>query len=197
MSVAAAAGFSRPVFDAQTVFRTALEALANPGRLGTIAVDLRPPPPLSSGLAALALALCDFETPIFLTPRLAGIADVGAYVRFHTGARLVDEPQASTFAFIDDPAALPAFESFAHGTLAYPDRSTTLVIAVDHLNNAGGWRLRGPGIDGFRDLDAGGPAGQRLTPFLAGNRRLFPRGVDIFLVADRIIAGLPRSTQVE
>jgi len=197
MPSAQATGFLQPVFDAQSVFRTALDALANPGRLGRIAVTLKPPPPLPVGLAALSLALCDFETPIFLAPRLAGETDVVAYLRFHTGARLVDQPQASAFTLIDELAALPAFEAFAHGTLAYPDQSTTLIIAVDRLSNHGGWRLQGPGIEGFRNLDVGAPASQLLAPFLAGNRRLFPRGVDIFLLADRTIAGLPRSTQLE
>jgi alpha-D-ribose 1-methylphosphonate 5-triphosphate synthase subunit PhnH len=192
-----ASGFSQPVFDAQAVFRAALDALANPGRLGQIAAELQPPAALSGGLAALALALCDFETPIFLAPRLAGDAAVTAYLRFYTGARFVDTPQASAFALVDEPAALPAFEAFAHGTLAYPDQSTTLIIGVEHLNNAAGWRLRGPGIDGFRDLDAGSQCAQRLLPFFAGNRRLFPRGVDMFLLAERTIAGLPRSTHLE
>jgi alpha-D-ribose 1-methylphosphonate 5-triphosphate synthase subunit PhnH len=197
MQAAKADGFSQPVFDAQAVFRTALGVLASPGRVGRIEVSMRPPAPLSLGMAALALALCDFETPIWLDPRLARHPDVTAYLRFHCGARFVDDPQASAFALVGELAQLPAFEALAHGTLAYPDQSTTLIIDVDHLSHHRGWRLRGPGIEGFRDLEAGAQTRRALAPLLAGNRHVFPRGVDIFLVAERSIAGLPRSTRLE
>ena len=84
---------------------------------------------------------------------------------------------------------------FAQGTPDYPDRSTTLVIAVPSLAEGEGWTLRGPGIDGIARLTVGGlPAG--FSGWLADNRSQVPLGVDLVFVAGDRVAALPRSTAV-
>ncbi len=45
-------GFADPGSGSQRVFRVILDAMARPGRLGTIAEDLDPPAPLTIGAAA-------------------------------------------------------------------------------------------------------------------------------------------------
>jgi len=197
MTTADARGFGDPVFDAHHVFRSAMMALARPGSIHRLTADLRPPAPLTRGLAALALSLCDFETLVWLDDHLAASADVVSFLRFHTGARFVDNRQQATFAFVGDADHLRDLQGFSIGTLEYPDRSTTLVIGVCHLliDTISGLVLTGPGIEGDVRLDAG-PAITRLKSCFIDNHNLFPRGIDAIFVAGDKIAAVPRSTQI-
>lgn len=202
MSAALAPGFADPVFDAQAVFRAALSALARPGIPNDLPGLLDPPAPLTPELAALALALCDADASIWLDAPLAASTAVAGYLRFHTGARLVEDPTEAAFALISDPAAMPPLDSFALGSAEYPDRSTTLVIAVETIAaspEAGrlpeAIALEGPGIKSRAAFSASRlPAG--FAGSLRANNALFPRGVDCLLVGAGGVLGLPRSSKI-
>jgi alpha-D-ribose 1-methylphosphonate 5-triphosphate synthase subunit PhnH len=193
MSAALALGFPDPVIDAQRVFRAVMDALARPGTVRDLAVDLAPPAPLTPELAAVALALADHEAPLWLDPALAAVPAVAAYLRFHTGAPIVADPAGAAFALVAEPAWLSSFEPFAIGTPDYPDRSTTLVLACDRLASEEGFTLEGPGIERQAALSAA-PLPPGFPALWAANRALFPRGIDLILVAPGRVAGLPRST---
>lgn len=195
MAAALAKGFDDPVLASQRVFRAVMEALARPGTIEPLAADLRPPAPLTPELAAVALALSDHEAPLWLDAPLARAPAVADYLRFHAGAAIVAEPAAAAFALVADPARLPAFDAFALGTQDYPDRSATLVLAVETLSNAGGFLLRGPGIADCAALHAA-PLPRDFAARAKANRALFPRGVDLIFVAPGRVAGLPRSTEI-
>lgn len=195
MGSALSPGFADPVGDAQRVFRAVLDALARPGLPQALAVDLAPPPPLTPELAAVALALADAQAPLWLDPTLAAETAPAEYLRFHTGARIVHEPDEATFALIADPRNLPPFAVFAQDSDAYPDRSTTLVLAIERWQDASILALAGPGVRGEVRLTAG-PLPADLAKSLATNRTLFPRGLDILLVGAGRIVGLPRSATV-
>jgi len=187
-------GFADPVFDAQSVFRGVLTALSRPGHVVDLAVAVAPPPPLAAGAAAIVAALADDTTPVFLDAALS-VGAVAAWVGFHTGAPIVSDPAAAVFAVIADPAEMPPFHAFQQGTAEYPDRSTTLIQQVPSLGGGPEMKLTGPGIDGAAYI------APHLLPAnfikrLQANRALFPRGVDLFLVAGSRIVGLPRSTRV-
>jgi alpha-D-ribose 1-methylphosphonate 5-triphosphate synthase subunit PhnH len=190
-----APGFSDPVLASQAVFRTVMEALARPGTVAAIDAAVTPPAPLGIAAAALALTLLDFETPVWLDPTLAGASGIGDWLRFHTGAPLTTDPGAAAFAFIADPARMPDFASFCQGSVEYPDRSTSLVLEVENLSEGGGFRLSGPGIKGARTLSAA-PLPPEFADRMAGNRALFPRGIDIILTCGRLLTALPRSAHL-
>ena len=194
MPAALRPGFADPVFAAQAVFRSILDALSRPGTPCALATDLDPPPPLSPELAAVALALADPDAPIWLDAPLRQAPAVGGYLRFHTGARIVDAPAEAAFALVAEPADLPPFDRFAIGTDEYPDRSTTLVVAVDDLHRGAPIRLAGPGIAGETTLSPTLPLD--FADRLRGNRALFPRGLDVLIVSRGLVAGLPRSATV-
>jgi alpha-D-ribose 1-methylphosphonate 5-triphosphate synthase subunit PhnH len=190
-------GFEDPIFEAQHVFRSAMMAMAKPGSLHRLQIGLQPPQPLSPAMGALALALCDFETTIWLDERLRSNGDVWPFLRFHTGAALVNDRADATFALIGAADDLSDLQRFSIGSLEYPDRSTTLIIEVAYLRQGSGdLLLSGPGIDSRARLDAG-PAVARLAACFRDNHELFPRGLDSIFAAGDTIAALPRSTRLD
>lgn len=195
MAVALAAGFAEPVLDAQRAFRAMMDALARPGTIQAFRVDIDPPAPLTPELAAVALTLADHDTPLWLDAPLAAAPAVADFLRFHTGASVVSEPAQAAFALVGDAARCPPFDVFEPGTPEYPDRSATVVLAVSALANDGGFILQGPGIAATARLRAD-PLPTGMGALLRRNRALFPRGVDVLLVAPGHVAGLPRSTEV-
>jgi alpha-D-ribose 1-methylphosphonate 5-triphosphate synthase subunit PhnH len=192
---AVAAGFAEPVLAAQATFRTVMDAMARPGSVRRLA-GIAAPAPLSPSAAAIALTLLDYETPFWLDAPLAAAPEVARFISFHTGARLTADAAETAFAFVAAPAAAPAFASFAQGSAEYPDRSTTLILQVDHLAEGDGMVLRGPGIASARRL-AASPLPADFLAQVAENRAQFPRGVDVLLVTNDVVAGLPRSLYVE
>ncbi len=176
----------------QAVFRTLLDALARPGRVLDLGGDVpAPPSPVDPALYATALALVDFETPVWLDPVLAPLAEP---LRFHTGAPLVAEPRRAAFALIGEPSAMPPLAAFAQGSADYPDRSTTLVVQVEAFADAP-WRLTGPGIRDEVGFGAAGLPADFVDQWRA-NGAGFPCGVDLVLVAGDLVAGLPRTTVI-
>jgi len=195
MTAALEPGFADPARDSQRVFRAVMNAMARPGAVVALDAGLTPPDPLAPGAAALALALCDFETPVWLDPALAN-PETLAWLRFHTGAPVVAAPDKAAFAFVASPLGLPDLEAFALGTPEYPDRSTTVIVQVRSLDAGAGWRLSGPGIDGAAML-APALLPRDFVARRAALRPLFPRGLDFIFVADARAAALPRTTSIE
>ena len=189
-------GFSDAVSQSQAGFRAAMTALARPGLAQSLDIGVTPPAPLSAGVAALALALCDFETTLWLDDALSQTSDIFDYLRFHTGARIVKNPAQAQFALLGAPHGMPPLDEFAQGTLDYPDRSTTLICQVESLDAAHLARLTGPGIDGETTL-AVAPLPADFLLRARANHALFPRGVDLLFVAGNRVVGLPRSTKLE
>lgn len=186
-----ARGFADPVHDAQAAFRALLEATARPGTVVSLPQPTAPPP-LPPAAAAIALALCDGDTPVWLDDRLAS-APVRAWLRFHAASPLVADIGAATFAFASGDEA--PFDALATGTDEAPERSATLVLLVDAFGAGCALRLGGPGIAEETVLRVAGlPNG--FVGWRARNFALYPRGVDVILVSGTEAAALPRSTAV-
>lgn len=192
---ALAPAFADPVDNAQSVFRAVMDAMARPGTPQSLAPALVSPSPLSSGAGAIALTLLDYESPFWLDQKLAAEPDVAQWLRFHTGAPIVRDPKDAAFAFIADATRVPRFDALELGTAEYPDRSTTLVVQIEHLSGSEVMRLRGPGIAGEREF-AVSPCQMNLIEQLRGNHALFPRGIDLLFVTSDAVAAIPRSTRV-
>src|SRR3954470_24700796 len=149
VSDAISPGFADPVDAAQTTFRAVLTALSEPGRIMTLDLALEPPPPLGLASAALALGLLDGDTPLWCDPAARAAM---ASLRFPTGAPLVEARERARFALRADAAALPSLATFDAGTDEYPDRSATIILAVEALGAGEALVLRGPGIPDTRAL---------------------------------------------
>jgi alpha-D-ribose 1-methylphosphonate 5-triphosphate synthase subunit PhnH len=188
-------GFADKVLSAQSTFRSVMDAMARPGSVQRIVPVAGTPGPMMRGTAAIALTLFDHDTPLWLDERMSESSDVLKWLKFHTGAPVIQDSSIASFALIADGAALPAFERFALGSNEYPDRSTTVILQVESLDAGRAFELRGPGIDGVATLQATIKPGD-LFERLRINEALFPRGIDMVLVADEAIVAIPRTTRV-
>ncbi|MEW2919255.1 phosphonate C-P lyase system protein PhnH [Ruegeria sp. ANG10] len=179
-------GFQNAPIDAAHAFRAAMTVMARPGEVRSIA-GCQPPAPLSVAAGTLLLTLCDPETKV----HLAGETDTDAvrqWLTFHTGAPITDAGEAD-FAVGTWHALMP-LSAFRIGTAEYPDRSATLIVEFDELQQAGP-ELTGPGIKVRTRLSLPD------VPALQANSALYPLGCDFFLTCGNRLAGLPRSTQIK
>lgn len=187
--------FAEPVFDAQSVFRTIMDCMARPGTIGAIPVAARPPQSLGAAAGAVALTLCDHDTSVWLTPQLVK-SNLPGWLSFHTGALVTDDKHEARFAFVERGTAMPGFGLFSPGSQEYPDRSTTLVVEIDAFEGGRPLELSGPGI---RETARVAPRGlpDTFVALAEANRAMFPRGVDLILVAGDRILCLPRTTIIK
>jgi alpha-D-ribose 1-methylphosphonate 5-triphosphate synthase subunit PhnH len=188
------AGFADKVTSAQATFRAVMQAMARPGTLQRLDAELHHvPAPLMPATATITLTLFDHDTPLWLDAATKTPA-VTQWLRFHTSAPLVETPDAAAFALVADPDAMPALDQFALGSNDYPDRSTTLILQLDSLEQGAELELSGPGIRGTATLRAPLPA--ELLAQREASQALFPRGVDLILVAGDAIVAIPRTTRL-
>ena len=186
-------GFADPVIAGQRAFKAVMDALSRPGTIQRLPNEARPPSPLPQGLAEIALTLCDHDSPVWLDARLVSENAASDWLRFHTGATLMNDPAKADFAFVI--GALPPLASFALGTDEYPDRSTTIVLSLPSLTHGPALILRGPGIKAEAIISPTGLPGDFLTQWTE-NREQFPRGIDLLLVGPEGLIGLPRTTRI-
>ena len=188
------AGFADKVLSAQSTFRSVMDAMARPGTVQHIRAVAGTPVPLMRGTAAIALTLFDHDTPVWLDRTMSATPDVGKWLKFHTGAPVIADCAASSFAVIGNASDLPQLDRFALGSNEYPDRSTTLILQVESLSSGPAYELTGPGINGAAVLQA--TISANLFERLAINATLFPRGIDVVLVHDDAIVAIPRTTRL-
>jgi alpha-D-ribose 1-methylphosphonate 5-triphosphate synthase subunit PhnH len=190
------ASFADPALGSQSTFRAIMDALARPGTAQAVALPASPPAPLTPVLAAIALTILDHDTPVWLDPTLLKSGPVEQWLAFHCGSPVTTDPADSAFALVAAAGLLPPLDRFAQGTDEYPDRSTTIVLAVPSLEGGTELALSGPGIKGGATIaPTGVPADFVIQR--AENKARFPRGVDLLLAAPGAVLGLPRTTKVE
>lgn len=184
--LALSGGFTNAPVEAAQAFRVALDLMARPGTIKTLAGAV-PPQPLSQAAGTLLLTLCDTETPVYLAPSV-NVPEIRDWITFHCGAPIVAR-EAAMYAVGGWDELLP-LEGYPTGTAEYPDRSTTLIAELPALA-ATGLRLTGPGIRSEAALSL--PEARLFQ----ANATLFPCGLDFFFTSGAEAAALPRTTRVE
>lgn len=179
-------GFGDPALQSARAFRAVLEAMARPGTIHAVEGAI-PPAPLSVAAGVALLTLADTTTGLHLAGH-ADCPDVRDWVAFHIGAPLVAAEDADFAVGTWD--CLHPVSRFRIGSPEYPDRSATLIVELDRLENTG-TALTGPGIRSVARLTL------PETAAFVRNRALFPLGFDCLFTAGHRLAGLPRSTRME
>lgn len=167
--------FVDPPRQSQCMFRALLGAMAELGTVHDLPPQAAAPAPLSPAMAAVALTLCDAETPVFLADAFAGPG--AAWLAFHTDAPLLRERGAARLAFLD----VFELDGFALGTDAYPDRSATPVVECALAGTP--FVLSGPGNASSRALAAKERHGDPAVPALT----LAQITEQLALAADRVM----------
>lgn len=183
--------FSDPVADSQQVFRVLLTALSEPGIAHTLATA-EPLAELSPAAYSIALTLLDSSTAVWLSPALAS-DPIRQNLAFHTGCAFVDQPEAAQFAFLTE-AETEVLAYLNVGTDRDPEFSCTAIVQKTALEGETEQVWSGPGIEIQRlvKLDLSPQFWQLRT-----QKNQFPRGLDVLLVAQDRVLGLPRTTQVQ
>ena len=189
------AGFADKVLSAQSTFRSVMDAMARPGSVQRVVASVGTPSSVMRGTAAIALTLFDHDTPIWLDAKMSETSEVTKWLKFHSGAPVIEDSSICHFALIGDAGALPDLKRFSFGSNEYPDRSTTVILQVESLTKGRTYELSGPGIDGTATLHAAIEP-QDLFDRLSINESLFPRGIDVVLVSGEVIVAIPRTTRL-
>jgi alpha-D-ribose 1-methylphosphonate 5-triphosphate synthase subunit PhnH len=179
----------------QAAFRCIMEAFARPGSVVEVPETSRRHDGLPPAAAAVLLTLCDFETPLYMSPSCAAIGGLTDWLSFFSDAPITKRPEAAAFALIDLRFDIIDLAVFAQGTPDYPDRSTTLICLCDALEGGSPLTLSGPGIKATQRFHPA-PWPAALSEQWLGNRKRFPQGVDLLFCAGNAIAALPRTTRI-
>ncbi|MBX9902069.1 MAG: phosphonate C-P lyase system protein PhnH [Burkholderiaceae bacterium] len=190
--------WTNPVHAAQSCFRQVLSALSEPGTVHTIAFDM--PVPAATHPASMALCLCllDYDTPLYLSPKVDNAA-LQAYLRFHCGCPLTQQREKAAFALLNVADEEFCLSTFAQASLDFPERSCTLFVQVPSLHSldvADHRWLQGPGIAEQHSLRVQGLP-TNFDAMWRANQESFPLGVDIVFCCGNQIVGLPRTTKLE
>jgi alpha-D-ribose 1-methylphosphonate 5-triphosphate synthase subunit PhnH len=187
-------GWNDPVHEAQVTFRAVLKALAEPGLIQTLPIALTCPPPLQRATGALLLALADFETPVWLNDA-AAVPAVQSWLKFHCGCPLTDDAGNAAFAVYADLRQGLDLQRFSQGSMEYPDRSTTLLIQVQSLDQGPPRVIAGPGIPATRMLHVGGLP-ENFDHIWQDNHAAFPLGVDLVFCSGNALVAMPRTARI-
>ena len=185
------AGFQSPALDAQLVFRTLLEAWGRPGRVLNIGDRLEAPEGLDAASAAIALALVDNETPIWLSATCLSAAQ---WLRFHCNCPIVTDPAQARFGFAMSTDAFSLTE-FDPGTALSPEQGATLFVMTESLDAGPSLSLTGPGIETNKKINPFGLP-ESLLADRDAMRPIYPAGIDLVLTHGERVVCLPRTTQI-
>ncbi len=188
------------VHAAQRTFRTLLDAMARPGAVYQLAL-----PPEETPEFAVCMALLDFEVTYFSATDSARASERAEALERRIALEIgCQRASFAAAAFVVSYGALPAaaWPVLRRGTLAYPDRSATIIYLVDALgptardSESTSLALTGPGIETERYLIVGGLPASEFQQFVTTNRD-YPMGVDAILLDPRgQVACLPRSCTI-
>jgi alpha-D-ribose 1-methylphosphonate 5-triphosphate synthase subunit PhnH len=187
-------GFESETGDSQLIFRKLLIAMAGPGSIQDMELDMNCPGNLYPASGAILLTLLDFETP-FRTDFGNGSRET-QWIQFHTGAPVENRAANPLFVLWSDDETLDDPSVFNPGTLVSPEISTTLIVQTRGLENNGRIRLTGPGIQNETHLELKGIK----DDFIKARARMtscFPLGIDMIFTCENRFVAIPRTTILE
>lgn len=187
-------GFANPVFASQAIFHGLMHGFSTPGSVTNLGHGACGPHPLNAAASAILLTVADYDTPVWIEEAQAR-QDVGAWLTFHSGAPLAQEPAAARFVLLSEATDVSQWQTYACGTMEYPDRSATLILPVGSISGGRALELTGPGIETNRIIAPSGlPAG--FVEAMWRNTADYPLGFDVILVCEAEAIALPRTTRI-
>lgn len=187
-------GFTSEGDDSQIIFRQVLAAMANPGTITDINIDLCTPKSLDPAAGAILLALLDFETPLWSD--LDNNSEDIQWLKFHTGAPYTYIKNNALFGLCHEYDTLELPDTFNCGDIESPHESTTLIIQTRGINKKKNLCLTGPGIKNQTFLELKGIK-QSFFNKRAEIFKDYPLGIDMIFVCATSFVAIPRTTKLE
>lgn len=184
------------IFDSQGIFRSLLDAMANPGRIVTLPKIGINHPATNRYPILVLMTLLDHEVSFCV---MGGAqTQVTEYLKTNTGSK-ESRLEDSDFILVYGGISCGLIQRARVGTLEYPDESATVIYDAGSIGDGGEdvlLELSGPGIADKRRIGASGIEENEIGDVLA--MRDYPLGIDLIL-SDKAgkIACIPRSTIVE
>lgn len=183
------------VFDCQKIFRALMNALAQPGKVFSIAESVKKLEGEGAPLMAVGLTLLDNWRKFYVE----GNDELAESLRELTYGVPVSLEEADYLFFPQLQENLDIREVLGQvksGTLPEPHKSATLIFLLPGLSGGKELLLSGPGIDGEISVTLPDWAGQWLKDRQAMKFE-FPCGVELyFLTPDGQVMGVPRKIKV-
>lgn len=186
--------------ESQETFRAVLDVMSRPGTLRALPAPRGEDGRWGAALVALQ-ALLDHEVSFHVVDPDPLPAE---QLLRRTGSRSAPLAQAD-FVLASGASAVAAIQGAKEGPFEEPERSATVVLAVDALLTDGldgvlgttTLELRGPGIRDCARLMVLG-ADEAAFAALEERNATFPHGIDVILVTPAgVVSALPRSTHIE
>jgi alpha-D-ribose 1-methylphosphonate 5-triphosphate synthase subunit PhnH len=188
-------GFNNPIHDSQTSFRALLQSIARPGRIYNLPRPVGIPDLWSPAQTAIALTLFDQDTPVWIEQNIVSTTVI-EQLKFHCACPIVCQPDHAAFAVGTGATLLDNLHKFPIGDPQYPEKSATIIVAVESLTSGVPLRLRGPGVKGEANMNPKGLPTGFVSKWM-DNHGLYPSGIDVFFTAGDQVIGLPRTTAIE
>lgn len=187
-------GFADPVFASQNIFHAVMHGFSTPGSIANLGDRASGPAPLCAAACAILLTLADYDTPVWIEDTDAK-KDVASWLTFHSGAPLAQDAAQASFVLLSVATDVSRWQTYAHGTMEYPDRSATIILPVRSMHGGQALELTGPGIETTRLIAPSGlPAG--FVDAMSMNAASYPLGFDILVVCGAEALALPRTTRI-
>ncbi|MEM9832717.1 MAG: phosphonate C-P lyase system protein PhnH [Bacteroidota bacterium] len=186
------------IFQAQADFRLIMDCMANPGKIHQLSADIQAVEALLPASALVGLALMNADVSFYVGN---GHQTAESYFVLNTSARPASAAQADFLFLGGQEDAASAILDAPEGELAYPEKGAfiileTMGVSNEPLPDALALVLRGPGVDGERQLFVQGLNGQVLEALNQKNQE-YPLGIDtIFTDPAGHTLGLPRSIKI-
>jgi len=201
------------VFDSQHIFRVLLNTMARPGKI-SILPNLAINPPAENPYPFLVLlALLDREINFSIQGNVKNPEEITRYLQLNTGGK-PGEVETSDFIFVYGGSSKGEVYKAKIGSFEYPDRSATIVYAIDSISNFTpeyicnytldrraseeevSLELSGPGIKEKCILTFSGIGKEEIENLISV--REYPLGIDaIFCDKKGRIVSIPRSSSVK
>ncbi|OSN01884.1 MULTISPECIES: phosphonate C-P lyase system protein PhnH [Lonsdalea] len=193
-------GFPNPAFGTQACFRKIVKAMSEPGVTvnvpGVEGLDN-----ISSSTIAVLLTLTSHKTQLFIDNNISNPLLLRTLC-LHAHVPITASASEAHYALLN--GQMQYFDrhpnnfdlmTFSCGNEMTPEKSTTIILEVDGLNNGRCLKLSGPGVNNVKIISPHLPA--PIRRYLCERPHAFPMGLDFLFTSGKKLLAIPRTTRVE
>ncbi|OSN10733.1 carbon-phosphorus lyase subunit PhnH [Lonsdalea iberica] len=193
-------GFANPVFGTQACFRKIVKAMSEPGVTVTVP-GIEGLDNISSSTIAVLLTLTSPKTPLFIDRNISNPLLLRTLC-LHTNVPITSNAAEAYFVLLNGKTNTFDSRPIQHDLMCFPcgnevepEKSATIILEVDGLNNGRLLKLSGPGVNNVKIISPHLPSAIRR--YLCERPHPFPMGLDFLFTSGKKLLAIPRTTRVE